>query len=148
MSTVNWTKRIASYEAGAPIPKALIIKAASQIRMNGPHAEVLEAGMAYPLTGGLTWAITPAHAAQGLTWIRTPRIYRQLDPKHQATVDAFDHFTFSGFLVEPRGFGFNAVHIVYRVHAENGAWFDYVYYGGPFRGGNGGVEVVAYGGAK
>lgn len=123
MASNIWTKRIAEYQAGKPIPKSMVIAAASQVRRDGPHAQVIADAMTPPHE--IAWAITPEQSAQGLKWCMGRQIFRQFTAHEQRILGTFSHFTFSGLDVVPRFAGFKDARPIYRVHSTTGAWFDY-----------------------
>jgi len=115
MSIKTWQKRLASYDAGQPIPKSIIIAACSALRSLDTPEAVKEA-----LYQPMGYGITPQQTEQGLAWLRRKSVLKQLRPAHLAVLDTFERFE----LVELRETTRHGWVPVYRVIGAAGS-FDY-----------------------
>lgn len=83
---------------------------------------------------GLEYKLTPEHTKQGIEYLRnyswtTKGVKRkgcQFGYRELAILNEFKRFAFVGFHEEYNRLGMVLYHIIYRVYAKNGAYFDYV----------------------
>ena len=158
----TWTKRLEDYRKGAQITKSLINRAKGLIASkwitlkDGNEAlwNMLVATLDYEKNTGATtrkgavrFNITPEQTAQGLEWLRRPRLLKHLSPQDQQILADFSHFLFVGIDMENAtrhgSYPQYRCRPVYRVISKTGAWFDYA--SSPWQSGQASFDILARG---